>query len=73
MDSITMVRIRIRLSKINRLRAAIEEEKVAYKACLRRRKSAIKCQHHKDDIQWAENEIDELKDQVKVLYTKIGD
>ena len=73
MDSLTMARIRIRISKIERLRAGIEEEKIAYKNCMHRRKSAVKCKKHKEDIKWAQSEIEELKDQVKVLYSKIGD
>ena len=73
MDAITMAKIRIRISKIERLRAGIEEEKILYRNCLARRKSKPKCQHHLEDIEWAETEIDELKDQVKVLYSKIGD
>lgn len=73
MSSFVMTRIRLRLRKIEDLRQAIEDEKVAYKNCMMRRKSAVKCNVHKKDIQWARSEIEELKDQVQVLYTKIND
>ena len=73
MSSFIMTRIRLRLRKIEDLRDAIEKEKVAYKNCMMRRKSAAKCSVHKRDIQWARSEIEELKDQVQVLYTKIND
>ena len=73
MSAFTMVRVRTRLSKINALRDAIEKEEVAYKNCMARRKSAPKCSTHKQNIRWARSQIEELRDQIKVLHSKIGD
>lgn len=73
MDSFTMVKVRLKIKEIERLRDAIEKEKIAHKNCILRRKSTAKCSHHIKDIKWAKSEIKELRDQVKVLYTKIGD
>lgn len=73
MGAFTMARARVRLTKINALRDAIEKEKIAYKNCMRRRKSAVKCSIHKQNIEWAKSEIEELRDQVKVLYSQVGD
>ncbi len=73
MDAFTMAKVRIRLTKINGLRDGIEKETIAYKNCMKRRKSTVKCNIHKQNIQWAKSEIEELRDQAKVLYSEVGD
>jgi len=73
MNAFTMARIKTRLSKIDALRSAIEDEKISYKRCMMLRKETAKCSVHKKNIAWAKSEIEDLKYEVKVLHSKIND
>ena len=73
MNAVRKVKIKAKIRQIEVNRAAIESEKIAHGNCLRRRKSKEKCHTHIENIKWAKNQIEELRDQVKVLHSQYND